>query len=181
MKYNFLPFVILYRDVKTKGLKLKVHKDVFSKLIEIAKKDKRTKEIISKSRYFEELVYKDLRLLIIALNEEFLDFEGAKEMFLEMLDANGVSKEDILKRLNISEKTFSVYLKLFLKRLAEIFGNNIPKIDESIKLLECKDLVIKKFLSTFISIFIGNLNLEIYDKPPSPLFGDREEVKEFFR
>ncbi len=136
------------RDVKTKGLKLKIHKDLVNKLIKIAKKDEKAKEIIVKSKYFEEfiekldsdelaelwldireliiingsilnkIISKDLRFLIYSVDEGILDLERAKEIFLEMLEANGVTKNEIIEKLNISEKALSCYIKQYLRFLA---------------------------------------------------------------
>ena len=127
-------------DLKTLGFKLKVHEDIIDKLIEISGKDKRAKEVINKSIYFKELVSKDLRFLIIALNERILDLEGAKEIFLKMLESKGLTRDKIIEKLNISEKVLSCYTKLYLNFLLNkfrILGNLLfENLDKIIKDIE---------------------------------------------
>lgn len=177
------------RDVKTKGLRLKIHKDLFDRLIEISIKDKRAKEIIGKSIYFKELVSKDLRFLIIALNERIVNLERAKEIFLEMLKANGITKDKIIEKLNnISEKALSCYIKAILidlvkeLRLADKFNYKTEeKLDEII--FKEKYRVIRRFISMFIELYplLGTLTLTVSDEYPFSFLGEREEVREFLK
>ena len=125
---SYVEFFKKYIDIdsRTLGFRLKIHKDIINKLIEISKKDERAKEIIGKSIYFKELVSSDLRFLIIALNERIVNLERAKDIFLEMLEANGITKNEIIEKLNISEEALSCYIKLYLNFLLNrfrFFGN----------------------------------------------------------
>ncbi len=83
-----------------------------------------------------------LRGLIYCLNEGIINLEGAKEFFLKILEANGITRNEIIEKLNISEKALSCYIKLYLNFLLNrfrIFGNiqfknlNLDKIIKDIE------------------------------------------------
>ena len=176
-------------DLKTLGFKLKVHEDIINRLIEMAKKDKRAKEIISKSIYFKELASKDLRLLIIALSNRILDLERAKNLFIRMLESNGITKNEVIEKLNISEKALSCYTKLYLNFLlnrfrifgSHLFDNLLDKIIKDVK--EGKPTFERSFLNVGWVLAI-NL-MEAFDKSggivdeymfPFPPFIDKPHI-----
>ena len=119
---SYVEFFKKYIDIdpKTLGFKLKVHEDLADKLIEIAKKNEEAKDVIANSNYIKELLSKDLKLLISCLKDKIIDLESAKEIFLKMLEAHGLSYDELVKGLNdISNDALSCYLKQYLKFLAE--------------------------------------------------------------
>ena len=63
--------------------------------------------------------------LLYCLNKGTVDLERAKEIFLEMLKANGVTKDEIIKILNIPEKALSLYIKLYLEYLIHNYSEVI--------------------------------------------------------
>ncbi len=180
-------------DKKVKGWRLKVHEDLLNKLLEIIRKDDRAKEVIGKSKYLKDLASRDLELLLKALNEGIIDLEKAKELFLEMLEANGITKDEISKKLgSISKGVLSYYLKIYLQFLSfsnKTFSIPLPTIEELVDTLKNDKggIVWYDFIKNFggimgwylvrrISLFFGR-----YLTLPSPyLIGDvKGEEKEF--
>lgn len=79
-----------------------------------------------------------LKGLTRCLDKNIINLEDAKEVFLEMLGAKGMAKEEIMEKLGIPEKGLSGYVKLYLNFLLNRSGTlwNLLDLDRTIKDIE---------------------------------------------